>query len=514
MLFTFNKFAVRVKYIVRAAAFVVLSLYCGRAMCAEKAPAAQVVALPVSEDPSVSFHIWFHVGSQNDPQGKEGLAALTAEMISKGATKKLSYEEILDKMLPLAAGYGATTNEEMTVISGRVHKDNLAEYYPLLLQAIEEPAFKEEDLKRLKETALNYLSNTLRYSSDEDLGKAVLYNSIFHGTPYGHLPTGTIAGVKSVTLDDVREFYKKYYTRDNVTIGIAGGYSPKTLDQLRADLAKLPSGKPAVISAPSPQPIKGVHVTIVEKPCIATAMSLGYPIDVLRNQPDWYALALADSWFGQHRNSSSHLYQVLREERGLNYGDYSYIERFPNGGALTVPPANASLRKQIFEMWIRPVPHAANVFALRAAVRELHKFIDVGLTKDDFNTTRNFLKTYVLNFAPTTSEQLAYALDDQFYGVQGSHLANFRTAIKSLSLAETNAAVKKYLQYDNLQIVIVTKDAEALKKALVSGEPSSFEYPTPKSKEVLEEDKEIVKYPLGIKAENVKIVPVETLFEK
>ena len=100
----------------------------------------------------------------------------------------------------------------MTVISGRVHKDNLESFYPLLIDAIRQPAFKQEDLDRIKSRTLNYLENTLRYSSDEELGKAVLYNTIFAGTRYGHLGAGTIQSVRGITLDDVKEFYRKHYT--------------------------------------------------------------------------------------------------------------------------------------------------------------------------------------------------------------------------------------------------------------------------------------------------------------
>ena len=67
---------------------------------------------------------------------------------------------------------------------------------------------------------------------------------------------------------------------------------------------------------------------------------MGFPIDVLRGAQEWYALAIANSWLGEHRNSSSHLYQVIREARGLNYGDYSYIEHFPAAGGCMMPPQN------------------------------------------------------------------------------------------------------------------------------------------------------------------------------
>jgi zinc protease len=468
----------------------------------------QLVLLPVKNDPTISFRIWFKVGSQNDPKGKEGLAEIVASMLTQAATKKNSYEQILEKLYPLAATYNATMNVEMTVIYGRTHRDNLKEYYPLFVDAILEPAFKEEDLNRIKSQALNYLENTLRYANDEELGKAVLYNEVFAGTPYGHITTGTIEGVKSITLDDVRTFYQTYYTRDNVVIGLGGGYEPALVEQLKMDLNRLPAGKVIEVPKPTPKQLDGFHVTIVEKEAAATAISMGYPIDILRGKKNWYALAIANSWLGEHRNSSSHLYQVIREERGLNYGDYSYIEHYPNGGNLQLPPQNVCRRVQLFEIWIRPVPNETRHFALRAALREYKKLVDNGMTQGEFDLTRNFLKKYVLNYAQTTMERLGYALDDRFYGIEGSHLQLFTEMMDKLTLQDVNEAIKKHWQYGKMQIAIITKDAASLKDALVNDTPSPITYATPKPEAVLKEDVEIAKFPVKVKPENIKIVPL------
>jgi zinc protease len=480
----------------------------------KKVESDNLILLPVKNDPTVSFRIWFKVGSQNDPAGKEGLAGITASMLTDAATQKNGYEEVLDKLFPLASGYGATASVEMTVINGRTHKDNLKEFYPLLMDAILTPAFKEDDLKRIKDDVLNTLENQLRYASDEELGKAVLYNSIFAGTPYGHIGAGLVQSVKSITIEDVKNFYKQYYTRDNVAIGLGGGYDASLVDQLKKDLQTLPAGSVKPVPAPTPAPIKGKKVVIVEKDAPATAISLGFPINVLRGSKEWYALAIASSWLGQHRNSSSHLYQVIREERGLNYGDYAYIENFPNGGMRTVPPQNVSRRKQIFEIWIRPVPNETRHFALRAALRELKKMVDNGMSESDFKLTRAFLKNFVLHYAPTTNERLGYAIDDKFYGIKGSHLAIFRNIMSEVTLKDVNAAIKKYWQYNDMEIAIITKDAAGLKDALVKDAPSPITYKTPKPQSVLDEDKEIVAFPLGIKADDVMIVPVAEVFEK
>jgi zinc protease len=472
------------------------------------------VLLPVAKDPTVSFRLWFKVGAQNDPAGKEGLAALTASMLTDASTRSHSYEQILDKLFPLASSYNASTSMEMTVVTGRTHKDNLADYYPLLLDAVLAPAFKQEDLDRIKSRTLNLLENTLRFASDEELGKAVLYNEIFAGTPYGHITGGTIEAVKSITLDDIRKFYAMHYTRDNVVIGLGGGFEPALLDRLKSDLAKLPPGAPAALPAPVPKKIDGLQVTLVEKNAASTAISVGFPLNVLRGEKDWYALAIANSWLGEHRNSGSHLYQVIREVRGLNYGDYSYIEHFPGGGQRFLPPQNVPRRKQIFEIWIRPVPNEARHFALRAALREFEKLAEHGLSAEDFELKRNFLKKYVLHYASTTSERLGYAIDDAFYGLKESHLTKFRRMMDELTLADVNAAIKKHWQTTNLKIAIITKDAAAFAEQLSSNAPSPITYTSPKPNEVLEEDKTISTFPLKIKRENVKIVPVTDLFVK
>jgi zinc protease len=474
----------------------------------------KVVGYEVPDDPTVSFRIWFKTGTQLDPPGKEGLAVLTATLMTEGGTQANSYEQILEKLNPLAAGYGSNVDKEMTIISGRTHKDNIDTYYSLFTDAILHPGFRDEDFTRIKSDMINGIEKQLRYSSDEELGKAALYDFVFAGTPYGHLNDGTVEALKSITIDDVKAFYKANYTRDNVVVGIGGGYDKALVDRLEKDLAALPEGKVQLPAKPAPKPIDGLEVTMVEKDCDATAISVGFPIDVLRGDDDFFALALFNSWFGEHRNSSSHLYQVIREKRGMNYGDYSYIEVFPNGGRLQMPQPNTPRRQQLFEVWVRPVQHAHRHFALRAAMRELKAVVDKGMTQEEFDLTKKFLIKYALHFASTTSERLGYELDSRFYGLGGDYIEIYRRKMEAMTLEQVNAAIKKHLQYKNVKIAIVTKDAAQFKADLVSNAPSPVTYTSPKPDEVLNEDKEIQVFPLDIKAEKVRIVPVEEMFQK
>ncbi|HSR70279.1 MAG TPA: pitrilysin family protein [Acidobacteriota bacterium] len=481
-----------------------------------------VVTLPEPDSPFVSFNIWFKAGSQNDPPGKEGLAALTAAVLEDSSTRNNSYEQILAKLYPMAAGYSSSVDKEMTVFRGTVHKDNLDEYYGLFTDAILAPAFKEEDFQRIKSRLMSYLERQRRFSSDEELGKELLFREIFRGTPYEHPEEGYVETVRALTLQDVKDFYAGNYLRGNVVMGVAGDYPENMPRRLRSDFDALPAGSTDPVPAPQPQPIEGLNVLIVEKDTSATAISMGYPYDLLRSDDDFYAMMLANSWLGEHRSSASHLYQVIREARGMNYGDYSYIEAYPLGHTISLPPQNVARRKQIFQIWIRPVSglqegdlHNRALFATRAALREFQDLVDDGMTQQEFEITRGFLKNYTVNYGSTLSRRLGYRIDDYFYGIEDEpHLESIKSELDALSLEDVNQAIKRYLQYDDMWIVFITKDAEGLKRLLVSGAASPIEYPGEKPEEILSEDRIIQAFPLPVQDDKIKIIHINDVLER
>jgi len=473
----------------------------------------RTILLPVAQDPTISISLSFAVGSQDDPPGKEGLCALTTDLLTQGATEKNSYEAILEQLYPLATDYDATVDKEMTTIGGRVHGDKLHDYVALLLDAILRPAFNDDDFERLRSDAVNFIGNTLRYSSDEDLAKAALTASVFGGTPYAHPVEGTMAGLESLTLGDIKNFYREHFVRARLTLGIAGGYDAALPARLEQALEALPAGEPPQPPRIASRAAGGRRLVLIDKPGADASISFGFPLSVARGTPDFYALWLANSWLGEHRHGASHLYQVIRETRGLNYGDYSYIEAFPDGGSLQMPPTNVARHHQLFEVWIRTLPNEQAPFALRAALRELDRLIDNGLTAAQFELTRSFLTKYSTHYAPTTEARLGYALDDAFYGIAGEgHLAEFSRAMQALTLEQVNAAMRRHWQTHDLQIAIVTGDAANLAERIAADTPTPIEYPNPMPASVLAEDAEIAAYPLGISADAIEIRPVGRTF--
>ena len=484
------------------------------------------ITLREPDSPFVAFNIWIKSGSVADPKGKEGLAALTAAMIADGATTQDSVEQILEKLYPMAAGYDATVDKEMTNLVGRVHRDNLEAYYTLLKNAMLSPAFAAEDFDRLKAQRLNFLERGRRYSRDEELSKDLLFWMAYQGTPYAHPTDGYVDSVKSITLDDVRAFYRAHYTRDNIVVGLGGGYPSGFAERVKKDVDALPAStsKPATTGAQasiSPAPPAGVKVLLVEKETDASAISFGYPISLLRNQADFIPLLIANSYFGEHRNAVGRLYQAIRETRGMNYGNYSYIEAFPAGYATQVPRVNVPRRSQLFEVWIRPISmtapgnlHDRTLFATRAALFELQKLADNGMTPQAVETSKEFLRNYVGTWGANISRRLGYAIDDAFYGmVQPGFLQSAKAAIDKTTVEQVNAAVKKHLQDENLYLVIITQDAAGLKQKLLAGQAASITYAGDRPAALLAEDKVISSLPIKVKESDITILPIDKVFQ-
>jgi zinc protease len=478
-----------------------------------KLPAIETITQK-SPLPQLEVKLLFTAGSAADPQGKEGLAALSAAMIAEAGSRIFTTPEIQQLLYPMAGGFGDQVDKEMTTFTGSIHKDNWHEFLHIVLPQLTDPGFREEDFRRLKDAQKVALTQGLRTNNEEELGKERLQQNVFAGTPYAHPVLGTEAGIDAITLDDVKQFVREHYTRAALTMGLSGDF-PDGMDHvLRAMLAQLPEGTPAggrtAIAGRRPQ---GMEVEIIQKETRATAISLGLPIPVTRAHPDFAALNVARAWLGEHRSSMSHLYQRIREVRGMNYGDYAYIEAFPGGMFGFFPAPNIARRAQLFEVWIRPVVPENAHMALRIATHELQQLIEKGMTQADFEATRDYLMKNAYLVTATQDQQLGAALDSKWYGI-GDYAPYMREQLAKLTLDDVNAAIRRYISATDLSVVIITKDAEGLRQKLLADEFSPIKYDGTKPAELLAEDQVIGARKLGIAPEKIRITPVSEVFAK
>ena len=488
--------------------------------------AQEVVELKLPQTNKITIKLMFRNGSVCDPAGKEGLTYLTSALMTQGGTGDLTFSEIQNKIYPWAARYSSSVDKEVSIFTFEVHQDFLNDFYPILKGLMLRPSFAQSDFDRVKRNQQNYVDQVIRASSDEEYSKKALEDFLFRGTKYQHMIQGKSESVKAITLEDVKDQYKNFFTKNNLMIGIAGNYSSGFLSTLKKDLQKLSDAKPLLPQTVKPQMPKGINVEIIQKDnAFGSAIFAGFPMKLTRKDDDFAALMVANSYLGEHRKSYGQLYQKIRETRSMNYGDYSYIEWYDNGGRNMLQPDGTPRTTNYFSLWIRPVQIAKQLknqykelediqighahYALRLAIREIDNLVKDGMTEKAFEATRTFLKSYIKLYVQTPDSRLGYLMDSKFYGKK-DYVNTMDKLLAKLTLADVNRAIKKYWQTDDMCVTIITdkSEAEPLAKSLKENLTSPMSYSNIVKaglpKEVLTEDDAVATFKLNVN--EVKII--------
>jgi zinc protease len=472
------------------------------------------VVLPSYATPFVTMRLLFAAGSVDDAAGQEGLAAATGALLAEGGTRALTYEQLLDALYPMAAGIGVQVDREVTVVAGTVHRDHLDRYYELFRQVLLEPRYDAKEFERLKRDQHNSLVSGLRAVDDEGFGMESLASLLYAGHPYGRPVEGTVRGIRALSRDDAAAFHRATFTRERLTVGLAGCLPDGFVERVTGDLLALPRSGPPGPELPVPALSRGFELLVVTKPARAWAISLGHPLAITRADDDFFPLFLANSYFGEHRTFNGVLMAKLRSDRGLNYGDYSYVENFVQDGASTFALPNVPRRRQAFTIWIRPVAPEHAHFAIRLAVRELRRLVRDGLTREAFEETRAFLLNYSKLWVQTPARRLGFAMDGAFYGGK-SLVDELSDRLPHMTVDDVNHAVRRHIAPDDLQMAVIADPdgAPRFVEALAANEPSPVAYDSATRPEVLAEDREIAEEELRFDSARCRIVPAESMFE-
>ncbi len=499
-----------------------------------------------SSSPLIEIRVMIKAGSKHDPAGKEGLANITADALLQGGfgpdDAVVAKEDIA--RITSAWGEGARPSvqvgKEATTLSMTVPRDVLDAFVDqVLAPMLATPRFAEDEVQRLRNEATTFLTGALRYTMTEMLGLETLDNYIYAGTPMGHSIAGSVQGLAAIEASDVRGFFNAHYRPANMIVGLStndAAVRTLVLGALeKSGKAQGAATKPQTQRLQEAPDVKGREALVVKLPDSgATGVHFGFPIDVDRTHPDFWPLWIANVHFGTHRDSHGALYDLIRQERGYNYGDYSYVEHFAYRPWALFPPFNFPRTQQYFSVWIRPVASDHAHHLLKAAVYELEKLIEFGLSPAQVEASRNKAKVLYLNLAENASRLLAAKLDDAFLGLEPGYLEGYLDRMDAVTVEQVNAALRKHLPVESLKIVVVAEAhrAEEIAQSIrndgvVYGKgPADYQFETETSAdgstvykvtedriETLRRDAVWAHHRLGIAPERVRVVGVDALFE-
>jgi len=288
--------------------------------------------------PLVALSFSFKGGTTQDTPGKEGTANLLTTMLDEGAGD-IKSQEFQAKLDDLGVNYRFNVGLDyfsggMTTIASLSD-----ESFDMLRLMLNEPRFDEEPIDRMKASLLNSLTSA--ETNPNAISAKAWRKAVFADHPYSRPRKGTIKTAKTITSDDLEQYRKNVFARDNLVIGVVGAISPEklqaVLDRVFGDL----SPKATLAEVPEYQATTGTNVH-VDLAVPQTSISMALP-GIKRDDPDFYAAYLANYILGGGA-FNSRLYTQVREKRGLAYSVYSYLATYDDSGVIGAGSATRAER--------------------------------------------------------------------------------------------------------------------------------------------------------------------------
>jgi len=385
------------------------------------------------EQPTFGFRILIPGGSAYDGD-KPGLAEIVAEMLTKGAGKMSAYE-IASKLDGVGAELNITANPDHFVISGSCILKHIPVLLDVLSQVISNPTFPKDEFEKLKQRVISGIKSekSRPLTVATSLSKKILYGE---NHPYGKKKTEE--SVNSITLDDVKTFFSKFFKPDHATLVITGDVTEKEiLPYFEKAFSGWKKGKLAQLTFPPTKP-EPLGVYFVERPAsVQSTIVLATPT-VEITHPDYEALDLAASIIGS--GFAGRLFRTLRETYSYTYTPFGYqtSSKFANRFA-----CGAEVRNQVTDSAIDVIKEQLYLLATEpASDEELNRIKKVKIGN------------YLMSFE--NSEFIASLIQNAyFYGKPMSYLKEYPKIINQLTAYDIQKVAKKYMHPDKAYIVVV-----------------------------------------------------------
>ncbi len=382
---------------------------------------------------TVNLQLTLRIGDEKTLQHKSTIAELTASMLKRG-TQKYTMTAINDKLNALQSNINVYNAGQAVVVNVSSQKQNLPEVLELLKEILQQPVFPEAEFNILKNEQIGAVEQ--QKSEPESIADQEL-NKIGNNYPPGHILhvnsfEEDLAAIKAVTIADVKSFYKDFYNGNNATAAIIGDFNAPVAKAKLQEIINFRKSKNEFARVADPYQTFAPEEKEFKTPDKKNAILLTkQEIQLKDDNPDYPALRIADFIFGGGF-LNSRLATRIRQKEGISYGVGSFLQ-----------PGTLDNKTQIFGYAIYNPDNKDKVQT--AYQEELKKFVAEGITQAELDDARKGYIQYREN-ARTDDGSLASKLSSNLYlGRTMAFDNSIDEKIKKLTVAEVNAAIKKYI---------------------------------------------------------------------
>jgi len=394
--------------------------------------------------PMVDIEVSIDAGDRYDPEGKSGLADMTAGLMKYGARNGsglLNEAQIADEMADLGATIALSVSGERAILRIRTlsREDLLKRAVQLAAAMLSEPTYDPQVIAREKQRVI---TNLLEAETKPEY----VLEKRFKKLVYGAYPLANSPSVKSIgaiSAADLKQFHQQFYRGDRMIVSIVGDVSSmQANDIVQALLKKIPQNGAAINSLPqlSRSPIEPLAQREVQIPFDSQQAHIAMGMTaVTRSNPDYFPLLVGNYVLGGG-GFVSRLMSEVREKRGLAYSVFSYFSPGKDAG--------------IFQAGLQTKSDQGSV-ALEVLSNTIAKFISDGPTPSELAAA----KSNLINGYPLRIDNNRKLLDNVSSIVWNDlpldTLETWTKQVEAVTLEQVTAAFQKYLAMDRMKIVVL-----------------------------------------------------------
>ncbi|MEJ2107135.1 MAG: pitrilysin family protein [Acidiferrobacteraceae bacterium] len=399
----------------------------------------------VQEDhrsPVVVSQVWYKVGGIDEPKGITGISHVLEHMMFKG-TKKHPAGEFSRIIAENGGRENAFTSRDYTVYFQTLEKSRLPIAFELEADRMQNLTLDPKEFKKELQVVMEE-----RRMRTEDSPAGRLYEGFsaaaFHVHPYGNPIIGWSEDLKHLTVDKVRDWYKRFYAPNNATLVVVGDVKPKEVIELaRKYFGPVPRHKINRTIPPPEPPQKETRHVEVSVPAKVPQIMIGFHTPVLgKTKKPWepYALDVLSGLLSGGK-SARLPQELVRRQRVAVAADSGYddIARAPDLFTLSATPANGHTVKDVQQ----------------ALLQQIERIKDDPITKQEMDRVK----------AQVTASDV-YQRDSMFYqaleigmlattGLDWRLIDSYANQINSVTPEQVREVAKRYLVPKNMTVAVL-----------------------------------------------------------
>ena len=399
----------------------------------------RVIVAPKPGLPLVSASLRIPAGSSLDPKDKAGLAAMTADLVTRG-TDTRSATEIASQIESLGAAIGAGAGPDATDVSISTLSSRASQAFAIMADVVMNPAFAEEEVERARQETLDGLMLSLRQPSS--VGSMTMTRALFGDSYYGGVITA--ASVEAISAEDLERFHAARWRSRGAVLVIAGNVTPDegfALAEKAFGAWPEPNAFTAdgIMRPPALPPQRAITIDI---PASGQAAVMLGRVGPSRLADDYVDTVVANAVLGV--GYSSRLNSEIRIKRGLSYGAGSGLSARRQTAPIV---ASAQTRNDA-------VPQVVDLMA-----SEFSRLGNEPITAKELSARKAFIIGGFGRSVETISGLAGqYSALAQF-GLPLTRLQTYSAEIEAVTAERAAAAARKY--YDPAQAtLVIVGDAE------------------------------------------------------